>query len=194
MNDKMQVLFVKQTGHLVAAFTRSADPEGNAGVQSLAGTGVLVRNVQKRLPAASGGESLLVDASSLDVAVVDFRSDVFPAPIQFTAGGGAVARLGTGTSATLSIGTFNTDAITIQLSAMPNENVKVWAQIEQLTPGMPLERRVVQGEIDKTQTGVTLRLTTSLGGPQASLPNKNTCNILVLVAGYPPIFSTQSPT
>src|SRR5262245_35738598 len=94
MSDKMQVLFVKQTGHVLAAFTRTADPEGKPEVSSLAGSGLLVRNRTIVSGTPSGGETLVAPSDSLDVAVVDYDPDVFNDPRSFVAGGGKVAALG----------------------------------------------------------------------------------------------------
>src|SRR5262245_23377418 len=94
MSDKMQVLFVKQTGHVLAAFTRAADPEDKPKISVLAGSGLLVRNKKVITPSASGGETISVPAGALDVAVVDFDPDVFLLPSIFAAGGGKVESLG----------------------------------------------------------------------------------------------------
>ena len=94
MNDKMQVLFVKQTGHVLVAFTRTADPEGKLQVSDLTGSGLFVRNrTSVSANSLSGGETLVVPAEALDVAVVDYDPDVFTTPIGFVASGGRVARL-----------------------------------------------------------------------------------------------------
>ena len=44
MNEKMQVIFFKHTSHALAAFTRTADPEGKPSIENLVGDGIEARN------------------------------------------------------------------------------------------------------------------------------------------------------
>ena len=95
----MQVVFTKQTGHVLAAFTRAADPEGKVKVGELTGSGLPVRKRRTINGAASVASGLLtqimiVPADSLDSAVVDYESAVFNSPVGFVVGGGEVAKLG----------------------------------------------------------------------------------------------------
>jgi hypothetical protein len=96
MSDKMQVVFVKQTGHVLAAFTRTADVEGKPPVGALTGNGLIIHNrkVVSATPSV-GDETLLASPEALDIAVVDYDRDVFSNPRAFVAGGGKVAKLGT---------------------------------------------------------------------------------------------------
>jgi hypothetical protein len=197
VNDKMQVLFVKQTGHVVAAFTRSADPEGKPDVELLVGSGATVRRAKKLLPSADGGETFSVPANSLDVAVVDFRSDTFTAPLNFAVGGGVVVELAeTPAINPLTITSVTSNAITIDLGSIAGEDVKVWVQIEEAspaTPGAQVERRVVAGVVEHTKSTATLNLTIQPGGTPASIP-KRPCNVMVLVAAYRPLFESTTPS
>lgn len=198
MNNKMMVLFVKNTGHVVAAATRATDPEGKASAAALAGTGLPVRSSRKIAPTLAEEKALVIPPDSLDVAVVQLDPDVFGSPLSFVAGGGVVAKLG---SSIAVVDLFKTDKVTIEASSPPSDNLGVWVQLEEVspTPGNAPERRVMEGVIDKgtngTNKSVTLDLTIRPGGPPASIPN-NTKEyyILVLVAGHQPLFSQKSPS
>ena len=148
MNEKMQVLIVKQTGHVLAAFTRTADPEDKPAVSALAGSGLLVRNRGAVPPPSSGVETFLVSSGSLDVAVVDFDPDVFLLPSRFAASGGKVEPLGpvAPSSVTLAV-----DKLTIAVANAnaPSSNLKVWAQVEKVvtpTDSEPVKRVMVPAQ------------------------------------------------
>ena len=195
MSDKMQVLFVKQTGHVLAAFTRTADPEGKVSANDLTGSGVRIRNVTRVGATPPGGETLSVPPDSLDVAVVNFDADVFTSPLSFAAGGGVVAQLGTDIPQTIPSADFKTGQITVTLSSPAAEDLSVWLQLEEVNPlpGNEPERRVTQGLMSKTESTVDLNLTIRPGGPPASIPKKD-FYVLVLVAGHQPLFAKMTPT
>ena len=192
----MQVVFVKQTGHVVAAYTRSADPDGKVPVEQVAGSGIRVRNVRDPDASPSGGESLAIPPKSLDVAVVDFRSDIFRAPLKFAMGGGVVVELGSVTPDPTVFLTSNSITIDLNLTVPPGapEGIKVWAQVEEVDPGdgSEPERRVVQGQVNQGESVVSISLTTEPEGTPASMPSVP-CNLLVLVATYQPMFTTATP-
>jgi hypothetical protein len=201
MSDKMQVLFVKPTGHVLAAFTRTADPEDKPKVSALAGSGLLVRNLTTVSVSSSedetlhveseGGETLVAPSDSLDVAVVDYDQDVFDDPRSFVAGGGKVESFGAPARSTI---TLSRDKLIIEVTGGVPSDLKVWAQVEKVitsTDSDPVTR-VMTGIIEKTKTKAELILTISPGGTAASIPTGK-YYILVLVEGRPPQFETKSP-
>jgi hypothetical protein len=215
MNDKMQVLFVKQTGHVLAAFTRTADPEGKPQVSDLAGSGLFVRNrLTDSTTVTSGGETLVVPPDALDVAVVDYDPGVFTAPIGFVAGGGRVARLGAEViqfnAATTSPPApppapappphdpprvnFSATRVTVVIEGDTTDDKGICVVLQEAQPsvGNDPERRIAQGVIKSGTHFVSLDLKTSPDGANASISDVEFF-ILALVAGYQPLFNRRAP-
>jgi hypothetical protein len=209
MGDKMQVVLVKQTGHVLAAFTRKADPEGKPTLSTLFGRGLLVRNRTVVSPSLDGGETLVAPSDSLDVAVVDYDPDVFNNPRGFVVGGGQVAKLGADlpkldtasppassplTFPPTTLIKFSTSRLTVELdvNTTDNKGVCIVFQEAQPLPGDEPERRIAQGSIASGTHFISLDLKTSLDGSLASIPDKD-FSILALIAGYQPLFGKQSP-
>jgi hypothetical protein len=213
MNTKMQVLFVKQTAHVLAVFTRTADPEGKPRVSDLTGSGLSVRNRKPISPASTtGGEILVVPPDALDVAVVDFDPDVFTAPIGFVVGGGRVARLGSGmikldpgkpplpppagppAPKTPPIVNFSAMRVTVVIEGDTTDDKGICVVLQEAQPpaGNEAERRVAKGVITSGTHFVSLDLKTSPDGANASIP-KTDFFILALVAGYQPLFDKGVP-
>lgn len=191
MSSKMQVLFVKQTGHALAAFTRMADPEGKPSISALVGNGLLVRNRKTIAPLSSGGETLLVLPESLDLAVVEFNSDALVSPSSFAVGGGKVEPLGNITPTSIAL---TEDELTVNVSGPISSDLKVWAQVSGLLTGgdgKPITR-VMEGKIEKTKTSTILTLTITPGGPVASIPRPAIYYVVALVEGQRPFFKTEN--
>jgi hypothetical protein len=194
MNEKMQVIFIKQTGHVLAAFTRGADPEGKPAVEALVGTGLIIRNKKQILPPppaiAPTGETIFVPSDSLDVVAVDFDPETFTSPLTFAAGGGKVELLGS--IAPPSALTLAEDKLTIT-TTHPND-LKIWAQVQKVPTPTDTEQmtRVMEGIIEKGATSADLTLTIFPGGPAATIPKPADYYVLVLVEGQRPFFTKKS--
>lgn len=81
MSDKITVLCVKKTGHVLAALTRAADPESEITVEELAGEeGLLVRGLA--VP-PDPNALFFVPAAELKAAVVDSKPGVIESPRRF---------------------------------------------------------------------------------------------------------------
>ena len=76
MTDKMTLLFVKHTGHILAAVTRSADPTGEISAEDLARGGLLVRGF-------NGDTQFEVPSRELDVLTVDLDPALLLQPRAF---------------------------------------------------------------------------------------------------------------
>jgi hypothetical protein len=216
MNDKMQVLFVKQTGHVLAAFTRTADPEGKPQVSDLTGSGLSVHNLTRvsTLP-PNGGETLAVPPEALDVAVVENDPDIFATAVGFVASGGRVARLGTGgivlngspppspppatppppTPSQPQVN-FSVTRVTVTLESDTTDDKGVCVVVQEAAPsgGNDPERRVAQGVLTSGTHFVSLDWKTSPDGVNASISiSSGDFFVLALVAGYQPLFGRQAP-
>lgn len=183
MSDpKMQVIFVKQTGHVLAAFNRTAD-DSKSKIEDVVGAGLPFRNmlIIDALGAAAGGEFVVFPPEALDVASVDFNEDTFLMPLNFVTSGSKVDQLG---SVTLPVPTLTASQITITVSLAVPDKTKVLAVVQQVTPAPGQEplRRVVEGEIASGASNIALDLKSMPDKPPASIvPGKY--DVLVLVAG-----------
>jgi hypothetical protein len=186
MSSKMQVLFVIHTSHVLAAFTRTADPEGKLKVEDLVGTALPVRGASP-VPSVANKEPLLVPPEMLDVATVELAADAFVTPSAFVVSGTKLDAIG---SVSPSSPDLTFDYITIKTASNVPENTKVWAQIQQAAPPAGEEplRRVVAGEIPSTTAAVKLALTSLPGQPPASIPVGD-YDAVILVAGQQPLFT-----
>jgi hypothetical protein len=205
MSAKMQVLFAKQTGHVLAAFTRTADPEGKPRVGDLTGAGLLVRN-RKKLP-LTDGETLIVPPETLDISVVDFEQTTFSSPHEFVVGGGDVARLG---APAITLETtlaspppptpappFHTPPRVNFTAARVTVELDSCFILQEALPaaGVEPERRIAQGTIKTGTHFVSLDWKTSPDGSLASVVNTTQAFfILALVAGYRPLFGRKQPS
>jgi hypothetical protein len=87
MNEKMTLLFVKETGHVLAAITRAADAEAKITAGALAGTALPVRFVGN--PGGSGYDDtvLSVPADQLDVFTADYEARALVQPNDYFVSG-----------------------------------------------------------------------------------------------------------
>ncbi|HEX8184278.1 MAG TPA: hypothetical protein VF747_05995, partial [Blastocatellia bacterium] len=199
MSSKMQILFVKQTGHVLAAFTRTADPEGKPSIEALAGDGLIFRN--RKIPTATSmeGETFLIAPEMLDLAVVDFNTKVFVSPLDFAAGGGKAEPLGSLTPTTVALAQ---DKLKISVGTPIVGDLKVWAQVVEVTTGGDSKpvTRVMEGKIEKSPPPtppppppgtVELLLTITPGGTVASIPANARYYVMALVEGQSPVLKTE---
>lgn len=205
MTDKMTIVYIKKTGHIVGALTRTADPESKPTATALVGTGLILRSPKNLKKVALGNETktLIVPVEMLDTVVVDLDPDVFGSNLMGFAvdtGGQVVAKLGGNIITTPP--DLNTTKIKVTSPSIPAEPVAVWVQLEELTPqpGNEPERRVMEGIIDKngnnkttgTNDFVNMPLTIRPNGTTATISSTMKFNVLVLVAGYQPMFTQLS--
>jgi hypothetical protein len=216
MNSKMQVLLVKQTRHVLAAFTRTSDPEGIPSVEETFHAGLAIRNreVVSGVASPSGGEKLVVPWEILEVAVVDMNSDVFRSPLRFVSGGGQVVEAGINPiifqpgplpspppatpllAANSPEVKFSSTRATIVLNGNTTEDKNVCLVIQETNPSADdaPERRFAQGVIKSGEHYASLDWKTSPGGATAPILHVTSIfNILALVQGFSPTFGAKAP-
>jgi hypothetical protein len=166
MTDKMTLLFVKHTGHVLAAVTRSADPTGKILTGDLALGGLLVRGF-------SGQEQFEVPPEQLDVLTVDLEPVLLLQPRAYTVDQGQAVPLPNITAPTVAL--TATD-VTVTLSGPVPADTKVWSQVD---GGNLTSPRVADGVIPASvgASAVTLRI---------EAVDPGTYNVLVLVGGRLP--------
>ncbi|MDQ1707815.1 MAG: hypothetical protein QOJ88_1026 [Pyrinomonadaceae bacterium] len=206
MNEKMQVLFAKQTGHVLAAFTRTADSENKPKVVAATGGGLVVRQPTLVTALSATIQEMIVPAEALDLSVVDFDSAVFGSPREYVEGGGKIAKLGPDTL--LSVSTpppasspttlvsspevsFSTTRLAIQIPTNTADEKGVCVILEEKAPlpGVAPERRVAQGKIATGTHFISLDWKTSPDGSPVSVPS-GSYFVLALLAGCQPLFRT----
>jgi hypothetical protein len=170
MTDKMTLLFVKHTGHVLAALTRSADPTGEISAADLALGGLLVRG-------ASGQKQFEVPSEQLDDLTVDLEPVVLLQPRAYTADQGQAVPLPSTTAPAV---TLTATDVKVTLSAQATAETKVWLQVD---GGNLTSPRVADGVIPTGMPAVTL--------PIEALDPGN-YDVFALVSGYLPFVHSQT--
>lgn len=201
---KMQVLYIEQTGHILAAVTRTAAAESLFDVKALAGTDLLVRNAEFKLgtppsPPPSG-EIFSVPMDLLKAEIVDLNENAFVMPSNFMVGGGQANDLRGAPQLSPPSNSLTSTSITIDSGSTVSEETKVWAQVQEKTPLPDSEpiRRIVAGIITPAVPSgsdghtVTLKLRVRPDEQPTPIPTSSSkqYSILVLIAGRPPGFFT----
>jgi hypothetical protein len=147
MTDKMTLLYVKQTGHVLGAVTREADPDGAITPQALAQGGLLVRGF-------STNEQFEVPPEQLNVLTVDLQEVVLLDPRGYVVDEEeqSVGNLPGLTAPTV---TLTPKDVTVALATA--SDVKVWVQIAGASLTQP---QVVTGTIPAGGLSVVMQIET----------------------------------
>jgi hypothetical protein len=189
MNSKMQVIYIKHTGHILAAFTRTADPEGKPSflpADEEDQRSLLIRDPDGRSVALS------VPASVVEQKAFDFDPGVFASPTLHI-----VTETGVEPLNTLSLPSVSApkkETIDVQASGgNVSEDTNVWIQLDEVNPLNTEDpiRRVMTGLIEKNDSGVTLVMK-SRPDDQPAPVRTGSYYALVFVAGELPLFTTVS--
>lgn len=174
MADKMTLLFVKHTGHILAAVTRSADPTGTLSAEDLARGGLLVRGF-------SSDTQFEVPPRELDVLTVDLDSALLLQPRAFFVDENQKVPVPV-SSGTVNSVLLSATQVTVQpLASSPvPEDTKVWVQI---TGGDLTQPLIAAGTVPTGGTSVALPLVPLHAGHY---------DVLTFVATLPPhVFTNQ---
>lgn len=172
MSEKMTLLFVKETGHIVAALTRAADPEAELTTDLLAGEALLVRYFGNVQAIGYGNTEFLIPPEELDVAITDLDDGVISNPRGFFVDDEKQPQP-LNLVAAVSAATPLAQASQIRINAAPTEASKVWIQIVGPPPATP---QVATKEIPAGGPNVTIDIR-PLDQPATQY------HVLVLVAG-----------
>jgi len=203
MSDKMQVIFVQHTGHVLAAFTRTADPEGKPPVAELVGDGFPARN-HAPVPAPTDGVELLIVpptklneaeevVDAIGVATVDFNEAVFISPMNFAVKGQLADPL---SKTTITLKLEADDELTVEVPNDSPTDLNVWAQLAKAPTAddTEVDTRVIEQKLEKNNKSVKLKLTTEPQGPTKAIKPDKPYYIMVLVKGMQPKFATMTFT
>ena len=154
MTNKMTLILVKKTGHVLGVVTRESDPEGPLEPAGVAGEELLVRFVGDPTAATFNDAQFLVPANELAVEVKDFDQVVVTRPREFWLNADKQV-VGTGANPTVDNPnpTPNTQ-IRVTAAAAATVKTPVWIQVSSTTD--PTNTQVRQGEIDVGQNLVNL--------------------------------------
>jgi hypothetical protein len=182
MTNQMTVLFVKHTGHVLAAVTRNADPSSQITAEDLARGGLLVRGFAVNLPTTTGNEQFNVMPEELGVITLNFNRTILLKPRTFSIADEQPVQ--TPTAPVLSLA-LTTGSVEVSLGTAPTDRVtketNVWVQID---GGNLDEPRTEQGAIAVNQSSATLQLD--------PLDTGRTYYVLALVAGREPFVTSVS--
>lgn len=154
MTDKMTLILVKKTGHVLGVVTRESDPEGKLEPADVAGEKLLVRFAADPADATLFQKAqFLVPANELAVEVKDFDPVVVTRPREYYLNADKQVA---GTSDTTTLSGAVSTKITVEVSADVAVNTPVWIQISSsIDPG---NTQVREGEIEANKKEVELDL------------------------------------
>jgi hypothetical protein len=151
MTDQMTLLFVKHTGHILAAVTRSADPMGKISAEDLARGGLLVRGF-------NGDTQFEVPSRELDVLTVDLEPALLLQPRAFFVDENKKVLMpvpGGIENKVSEVKLSATDVTVTPLHGSVPEDTKVWVQI---TGGDLTQPLIATGTVPTGGTAVALPL------------------------------------
>ena len=193
MSAKMSVLYVPDTGHAVAAISRTSDPLVPFDLGRLGGDLVVLKNVNAVTGGSGKGEEFYIPSGVLKVTnpPIDLNEDLLSTPLNYALDKDVPHQLGKTLPANPV--TLKPDALELVSGFSSSAgDLKVWTQVQQKSPiaGNDPEIRISTGVIPKgSGTPTDVPLTGSPGGTPISLPSGN-YYVLVLVAEFPPYFGS----
>src|SRR3982751_5650579 len=132
MTDKMTVLYINQTKHVLAALTHISDSDATLAADTIAGDGLLIRGFTPGAnPKVTGNERFVVPPESLNVLNVDLNEAVFLNPRAFYADENQKMASPLPSNTVTSVVLASTK-ITVQLTTLPAvvpADTNVWVQI-----------------------------------------------------------------
>ena len=154
MTNKMSLILVKKTGHVLGVVTRESDPEGPLDPAGVAGEELLVRYAGDDPTVATFKDAqFFVPASELSVEVKDFDPVVVTRPREFCLNANKDV-VGTAGTVTVSNPASSNTQIKLDLGANVIAKTPVWLQVSPAVD--PTSKQVRQGEIDVGQKEVDL--------------------------------------
>jgi len=171
MIDKMTLLFVKKTGHVLAFVTRASDPETKPKPEELAGEALLVRYVGDPAKAWFETAQFLVPPDELDVEVKDFDDLVVTRPRDFYLD--AAKEVVSASGAFPTVARVGNSQVTVRLAGNVTAKTPVWIQV---SSGFdPTKTQIRESDINVDEDNSVLNL----------LPlDSGTHYVLALVAGH----------
>lgn len=189
MSGKMTVVFLEQTGHVLAAL--GEPPSGPPKLDALIGVSFPLRAVR----GTGGTESLGsfdLPASLLKSKSLALDERVIAAPQRFVIDSDRVALLPDPPPAAPTVQTLSSTAITLRLGAAPAAETKVLSVVRGAADDYR-EQRIQAGSFTPASTDASLNLAIVPTGPEAGLRTGEDCNICVALAGVP-LFYTDGTT
>lgn len=150
--DKMNLITFKSTNHVLGAAVRSTQPDKPFVVDDLAANGIVVRDsYNARLNA-------LVDATQLQIAVVDYDTRVFYRPQQFVVTDGRAEQQTELVAAEVAVlATLDGTNVTVKLPAVTPSDIEVFVHITGGALQEPVVRAVpIAKTFDTDSSGLVL--------------------------------------
>ena len=150
--DKMNLITFKSTNHVLGAAVRGTQADKPFVVDDLAATGIVVRDSHNaRL-------SALIDATQLQIAVVDYDTRVFYRPQQFVVTDGrAEQQTELVPAAVAALATLDGTNVTVKLPAATPSDIEVFVHITGGALQEPVVRAVpIARTLDTNSSGLVL--------------------------------------
>ena len=170
MTDKMTLLFVKKTGHVLAFMTRESDPETTPKPEELAGEALLVRYAGNPKGDSFAKAQFLVSPDELAVEVKDFDDLVVTRPRDFYLDTAKKVVVASGVLP--DVMAVGNSGINVILPANVTATTPVWIQVSRADP---TKTQIRKSDIDDTKNNTILSLLPLDSGDHY---------VLALVAGY----------
>ena len=176
MNEKMTLLFARETGHVLALLTRAADADAPATPLELTGGALVVRYVGDTKRPFTPDARFFVPADELGAETVDFDAGVLSNPRAFSLDEDKNVQ-------PLDLTQDVTEAdppagsatqIEVKVDTAVPEDAPVWLHI---TDGDPARTQTRTGKIPSGDSGVVINVAQLASGDYF---------VLALVAGFPP--------
>ncbi len=174
MTDKMTVLFVKDTGQVVAALTRAADPEAKLTADLLVGDALVLRYIGDPTELGYGLTDFPIEPDELDVLTPDLETAVLSSPRSFFVDGDKKVQP-TNSISGVTPNFPSTAQIQITAGVAVTQESKVRVEIVKLGTA---ERQVATAKIAAGETIVDVNL--------RPLEPAITYDVLTLVQGFEP--------
>jgi hypothetical protein len=150
MTDKMTLLFIKHTSHILAAVTRNADPTAKISAEELARGGLLVRGL------VGSDAQFEVPPGELDIATVDLEPTLLLQPRAFFIDEDQEPPLPIISGATVNTVTLTATTVTVKPDNTPVLNdTNVWVLI---TGGNLTQPQIAKGLVQSGQPSTAFPL------------------------------------
>jgi hypothetical protein len=175
MSAQMTLVYLKQTGHVLAALRQLDDAPPQ--LEALIGDTFPFRATQKPSAPVATFE---LPRELLEISSVVFDERVIGRPQRFVVDGDRVAELGDPTAPGV---TLSKTALTLTLAGGPSADVKVFAAVRE-RDSTQREQRLLAGTWPAASDPFPINLTVSPGGVPAGIGSGD-ADVVVAVAGCP---------
>ena len=195
MNDKMSVIYIQQTGHVVGAITCNSDPKRSLAPADIASPAFLFTQSPDATTTVVDTEFSIPPSVLAVSPPIDYNDALFKSPATYAISGTVAEQLTVKLTGSL-IPKLTSTALEFTLLTAAAADISIWAQVQESKPvTLPPDTRVLSGVLPKGTTGtIDIPLTILPGGAAASIVAGLLYSLVVCVGGYLPDFESQTPS